>query len=136
MSLPAIPPINELQAKLYTLLSTELSPVPVYDYVPENVPTDYVTLGEAFATPDNDHSVFRWQIVETFHVWSRTRGWKSALETATLISETLDHKRSQIDIPGYHCVSIRLEQILTLRDPDPEIRHVPVQFRITMEQEA
>lgn len=136
MSLPGIPPLNEVQKKLYDLLSTALSPVPVYDYVPEAAPTDYATVGEAFATPDNDHSVFRWQIVETIHVWSRTRGWKRPLDIAQDIAAALDHKRSQFDIPGFHCTSIRLEQVLTLHDPDPEIRHVPVQFRITMEQET
>lgn len=136
MSPAAMIPLNELQAKLYSLLSTGLAPTPVYDYVPESAPVDYVTLGESFSTPDNDHSVFRWQIVHTLHVWSRSRGWKRPQQIATDISEALDHQRSQLDFPGYHCVSIRLEQVLTLRDPDPEIRHVPVQFRITMEQEA
>lgn len=136
MSPTAMIPMNELQALLYGLLSTALDPTPVYDYVPESAPTDYVTLGEAFATPDNDHYAFRWQILHTFHVWSRSRGWKVPLGTATDIVATLDHKRDIILIPGWHCVSIRFEQVLTLRDPDPEIRHVPVQFRITMEQEA
>jgi hypothetical protein len=129
-------PLDDLQAKLYTRLDAALT-ASVYDNVPENASYPYVTIGEAIATPDNAHDRFGWDILETVHVWTRARGYKSGLAIANTIIATLDHKRSIIDLGDpWHCVSIRFEQLLTLRDPDPEIRHIPVQFRIGIEQEG
>lgn len=137
MSTPvAALPINDLQVALYEALDTELS-VGVYDNVPERTTKPYVTIGEVFGTPDNWHGGFGWNVVATIHVWTKSRGFKSAIDIANEIIALLDHQKSALTLPAtWSLVSIRFEQIQTLRDPDPEIRHVPVQFRLVIHQEV
>jgi hypothetical protein len=136
MSTPlAMPPINELQAQLFAALDGEIA-ADVYDNVPEDVAKPWVTIGESFAIPDNWHGGFGWDILTTIHVWTKSLGFKSALDIVNEISPILDHKRASLALPdSWYVVSIRFVQLSTLRDPDPEIRHVPVQFRIVIHQQ-
>ncbi|QKY79502.1 tail terminator [Streptomyces phage Lizz] len=138
MSTPtAAGPFNELLAGLYATLDTGLDSAGVYDDVPERITKPYVTMGEMFSIPDNWHGGFGWDILFTTHVWTKARGFKSAIDIANEIIALLDHKRLAIDLPdSWSVVSIRFVQLQTLRDPDPEIRHVPVQFRIVIHQEV
>jgi hypothetical protein len=132
----ALLPFNELQRALYEALNGNISAA-VYDEPPENINKPYVTIGEATGIPDNWHGGFGWDILTTLHVWTKSKGFKSALVVAHEIVELLDHQIGSLDISGsWYVVSIRLEQVQTLRDPDPEIRHVPVQFRIVIHQEV
>jgi len=136
MSAPsAMPPINELQKQLFLALNGEIS-AGVYDNVPENTSKPWVTIGEFFAIPDNWHGGFGWDILTTIHVWTKSLGFKSALDIVNEIAPILDHKRTSLALPNsWYVVSIRFVQLSTLRDPDPEIRHVPVQFRIVIHQQ-
>jgi len=136
MSATAEAPFNDLQAALYTALNGVIS-AGVYDDVPERITKPYVTIGEVFGTPDNWHGGFGWDILATIHVWTKSRGFKSALDVANEIIAALDHKRTALTLPAtWSIVSIRFVQLQTLRDPDPEIRHVPVQFRLVIHQEV
>lgn len=132
----ALLPFNDLQRELYEALNGEIS-ADVYDNVPEQVSKPWVTIGEATGVPDNWHGGFGWDILASVHVWTKSLGFKSALDIAAEIVAILDHQPGAIDMPSsWYVVSIRLVQIQTMRDPDPEIRHVPVQFRIVIHQEA
>lgn len=132
----ALLPFNELQKQLYTALSGNISAA-VYDNVPENVSKPWVTIGEATGVPDNWHGAFGWDVSATVHVWTKSRGYKSGLDIAAEIIAILDHKIESLAMPAsWSVVSIRFQQLQTMRDPDPEIRHVPVQFRIVIHQEA
>lgn len=137
MSTPvAAGPFNELLAGLYATLNGNIS-AGVYDDVPEGTAKPYVTMGEMFSVPDNWHGGFGWDILSTIHVWTKARGYKSAIDIANEIVALLDHQVLAIDLPAsWYIVSIRFVQLQTLRDPDPEIRHVPVQFRIVIHQEV
>lgn len=136
MSTTAETPFNDLQVALYTALNGNIS-AGVYDDVPERITKPYVTIGEVFGTPDNWHGGFGWDIAATIHVWTKSRGFKSALDVANEIIAALDHKRTALTLPAtWSIVSIRFVQLQTLRDPDPEIRHVPVQFRLVIHQEV
>lgn len=137
MSTPtALGPFNELLAGLYATLNGNIS-AGVYDDVPEAIAKPYVTMGEMFSIPDNWHGGFGWDILSTLHVWTKARGFKSAIDIANEIVALLDHKLPAIVLPdSWYIVSIRFVQLSTLRDPDPEIRHVPVQFRIVIHQEV
>lgn len=136
MSTSAVSPFNEVQKQLYVALSGDIS-ASVYDNVPENTSKPWVTIGEAFGIPDNWHGGFGWDILATVHVWTKSLGFKSALDIAAEIISILDHKRSSLAMPAsWSVVSIRFVSLSTLRDPDPEIRHVPVQFRIVIHQEV
>ena len=137
MSTPtALLPFNELQKALYDALNGSISAT-VRDEVPENVNKPYVVIGEATGIPDNWHGGFGWDILTTLHVWTKSQGFKSGLTVAQEIVSILDHQIGALSISGsWYVVSIRLAQIQTLRDPDPELRHVPVQFRIVIHQEV
>src|SRR5690348_5060113 len=137
MSTPvAAGPFNELLVGLYATLNGNIS-ASVYDDVPEHVSKPWVTVGEMISTPDNWHGGFGWSIGSTIHVWTMARGFKTAIDIANEIIVLLDHQVLAIDLPNsWYIVSVRFEQLSTLRDPDPEIRHVPVQFRIVIHQEV
>lgn len=137
MSTPtSLPPFNELQKSLYEAMNGTIS-APVYDNVPEQVSKPWVTIGAVTGVPDNWHGGFGWDILANIDVWTKSLGFKPAVAIAQEIVTLLDHQLDvlPIDAPWY-IVSIRLVQIQTMRDPDPEIRHVPVQFRIVIHQEA
>ncbi|MEV7584389.1 DUF3168 domain-containing protein [Streptomyces erythrochromogenes] len=107
----------------------------VYDYVPEDVVFDYVTIGEATEIPDNRHGGFGRQTTITLHVWTRYRGHSRGHRITARIVELLDHQ--PLTIAGLHHVSTRFEFAQTLTDPEPpgDIRHTPMRFRIETEQE-
>lgn len=137
MSTPtAAPPFNELQKQLFVALDGDIS-ASVYDNVPEAVSKPWVTIGEVFGIPDNWHGGFGWDILATIHVWTKSLGFKPALDIVNEIIPILDHKRASLALPdSWSVVSIRFVSLSTMRDPDPEIRHVPVQFRIVIHQEV
>jgi hypothetical protein len=136
MSTPtAAPPFNELQKQLFLALDGDIS-ASVYDNVPEDASRPWVTIGEVFGVPDNWHGGFGWDILTTIHVWTQSLGFKPALDIVNEIIPILDHKRASLVLPdSWYVVSIRFVQLSTMRDPDPEIRHVPVQFRIVIHQQ-
>ncbi|WKV74723.1 DUF3168 domain-containing protein [Streptomyces sp. PCS3-D2] len=137
MTAPAA--LGPVQQAAYTLLTadTELMALitGVYDYVPEDVVFDYVTIGEATEIPDNRHGGFGRQTTLTLHVWTRYRGHARGQRIAARIVALLDHQ--PLTITGLHHVSTRFEFSQTLTDPEPpgDIRHIPMRFRITTEQE-
>jgi len=132
----ANPPFNELQKQLYVALNGNIT-AGVYDNVPEDQTKPWATVGEIIALPDNQHDSFGWDVLATIHVWTKSLGFKPALDVAYEIIPILDHKRSAIALPDpWSITGIRFVQLSTLRDPDPEIRHVPVQFRILINQEV
>ena len=104
----------------------------VYDHVDEGSPYPYVTVGEAIETPDNTHSGFGHQSTITLHIWTYTRGHKQGLEILEAVKRVLDHQ--PLAVTDRHTVSVRFEFAQTLRDPNPEIRHIPVRFRVTTQE--
>lgn len=104
----------------------------VYDDVPENAAHPYVQTGEAIETPRNTVAELGSEVVVTWHVWAKARGFKSGLEIANRLRVLFDHQ--PLVVAGHTVISVRHEMTETLRDPDPEIRHLPVRFRITTEQ--
>jgi hypothetical protein len=107
----------------------------VFDDVPEDRPYDYVVVGEVTTAPDNHHGGFGRSVVATLHVWTRSRGFASALAVEDRVVQLLDHQ--PLPIPGHDTVSVRFEFSQTLVDPEPpgDIRHIPIRFRISTEQE-
>jgi hypothetical protein len=108
----------------------------VFDKIPEDELRPYVVIGEAIETPDNNHGQFGRQSVETFHIWSDHAGFSEGLRIKNSIIELFDHQ--PLDVEGQHVVSVRYEFSQTLRevfyDPEPNIRHIILRFRVTTEQ--
>lgn len=111
----------------------------VYDsWAPEDAPDRYVTVSDLIETPYNTHGAWGADVVATLHVWTRgVRSWTPGLGIAARIKTLLDHQPLPlVDAPGLVVTAVRHEQTLTLGDPDPEVRHLPVRIRITIEQET
>lgn len=104
----------------------------VFDEVPEDAEFPYVVIGEATSTPRNTLTGHGRETVVTLHVWSRYQGFTEALEIADRITGLLDHQ--PLEVPGHTHIATRFEFSETLRDSDPRIRHVPLQFRVVTEQ--
>jgi hypothetical protein len=106
----------------------------VFDHVPEDQAYDYVTLGEIIETADNRHDGYGRSILAIVHVWSKARGYGPGQAIKNRIVELFDHQA--LDVDGQHVVAVRFEQARTLTDPkEPgDIRHIPIRFRIDVEQ--
>ena len=104
----------------------------VYDHVPETAGFPYITVGEATETSDNTHNTFGHQTTVTLHIWTRQRGHKQGLELLQSVKAALD--RQPLTVDGRHTVLIRHEFTQTLRDPDPEVRHIPARFRVITQE--
>jgi hypothetical protein len=130
--------LGTIQAAVYAVLGgdAELTGLVtgVYDTVPEGTAMPYVVLGEATEIPDNRLDGLGRQTTQTLHVWSRYRGFAEANRIAGRLVALLDHQ--PLPVVGVHHVMTLFEFSQTLRDPDPQIRHVPVRFRIYTEQEG
>lgn len=145
MSLPSTSPINALQKIVVTRLRADATLVTlladrqaVYDQPPEGDVKPYVRVGDFLSTPDNDHGGFGRNVVMTLHIWTLKRGNKAGQDIANRIVELLDHQTEVLDdllrAEGHKLVSIRAEFDQALTDPDPEIRHHVVRFRVATAQ--
>jgi hypothetical protein len=136
-------PLNPLQkainaklrgdSALVALLGGKLA---VYDQPPEGVAYPYVRIGDHLSTPDNDLTSFGREVTETIHVWTKVRGNSTGQDIAARIVELLDHQPAGLSVLGHRVVSIRCEFDQALTDPDPEIRHHVLRFRIVTAQQA
>ncbi len=132
-------PLEPLQVALYQWLRDDkmLSGLVtgIFDRTaPEGQEYDYVTIGELLSTEDNDLSNFGREVTVTFHVWTKAHGNRPGFRIAARLIELLDHREREIDVDGHRIVSIRHEFDQALTDPDPEIRHHVVRFRIITTQ--
>ena len=138
-------PLNALQKAMVTRLKADATLTAllgaadrIVDQPREGMPYPYVRVGDALSTPDNTHTSFGREVVETLHVWTKERGTLTGQDIAGRIVELLDHKWRELSAllaaDGHKCVSIRAEFDQALTDPDPEIRHHVLRFRLQTEQ--
>lgn len=140
-------PINPLQKAIFTRLTGDATlagllgtGTRIVDQPQEGQPFPYVRIGEHLSIPDNDHGTFGRNITETIHIWTRKRGNATGQAIAGRIVELLDHQPAAISAllaaDGHKCVSIRAEFDQALTDPDPEIRHHVLRFRVITAQQS
>lgn len=98
----------------------------VYDEVPEGTPKPYISIGDAVETPDNELAAFGSRVAHSLHVWSAYGGYAESLGIVARLMRLLDHQ--PLTVPGRGVVAVRHEQTVTMRDPDPDVRHVVVRF--------
>lgn len=96
------------------------------DHVAEARPYPFVVIGDAVETPGNTHDNFGSRVAHTLHVWSEAKGFAQALTITGHLMRLLDHQ--QIPVTGRQLVAVRHEQTVTMRDPDPDVRHIAVRF--------
>lgn len=136
-------PLNPLQKALVAKLKADATLVAllgnvdrVVDQPREGMPFPYVRVGDHLSIPDNDLTSFGRNITETLHIWTRVRGNATGQDIAARINALLDHQVSGLTVPGHRVVSIRNEFDQALTDPDPEIRHHVLRFRVITSQQA
>lgn len=136
-------PLNALQRAIVQLLVADSTLTTlltaagrVLDQVEEVTPFPYVRLGDHLSVPDNDHGGYGRQVTETLHIWTKARGNITGQTIANRIIELLDHQHAALSaqLSGHRVVSIRGDFDQALTDPDPEIRHHVLRFRITTTQ--
>lgn len=131
-----VDPLQELTRAVYARLTGILT-VPVLDYVPEDTPYPYVTIGETQMVTDDTHNTYGTECLMTLHVWTRSEGWSQARGIAAQMRAALDNQHTNIETSAPHrVVSIRMDQTWSMRDPDPSIRHMPIRYRVLIESNA
>ncbi|MFJ9027564.1 DUF3168 domain-containing protein [Streptomyces sp. NPDC102274] len=105
----------------------------VFDNVPETQARPYVTYGTATEAADDAHNQRGLTSNMTLHVWSEHLGFKEAAGILAALDQVLD--RRPLTVAGFRDVSIAHQQHQQLRDPDPEIRHIAVTYRVWLTKE-
>lgn len=110
----------------------------VVDQPPEGQAKPYIRVGDQLSIPDHDHTSAGREVTVTLHVWTKERSSKPGQTIADRVTELLDHKVAEFSAAltplGHKCISIRQEFDQALEDPDPEIRHHVLRFRIQTQQ--
>jgi len=131
------PPAWPLQVAIRGVLIADLDLMSlitgVYDHVPPAAVHPYVVVGDCVDRPDDAHDRRGWDSMATLHIWSRYRGTGQALQILGHLDRLL-HRRPLV-VPGYTDISIAHDWHQTMRDPDPEVRHVPVRYRVWLAEE-
>lgn len=130
-------PTLPIQTAVYTLLAADATLTTtlgagVYDEVPETASYPYVVVGEAYETPDNAHDRYGRRTSITLHVWSDHDGFSQAATIGSRVVELLDH--TPLTVSGWAHIVTRFEFSQTLRDPDPNLRHMPIRFVVVTEE--
>ncbi|MFC7846125.1 DUF3168 domain-containing protein [Streptomyces sp. NPDC057382] len=100
----------------------------VYDDVPEQAAHPYVSLGSITENVDDAHNQRGLEASVVLHVWSKYRGYKQAADILVELDTALD--RRPLTVAGFRDVSIAHQQHTEVRDPDPDIRHINVSYRV------
>lgn len=106
----------------------------VFDEVPENQTFPYVSIGSITEVQSDSHSQRGLAVDVVLHVWSTYRGNKQAADIVAALDTVLD--RQPLTVAGYRDVSIAHARHQSLRDPDPQIRHINVAYRVWLTKEA
>lgn len=126
-----------LQVAMFTRLSgdTELTAMAgVFDEVPEPAPYPHVAFGTFVETPMDSHDQQGLRVDATLHIWSKYRGYAECAEILGHLDRLLD--RQPLTVEGFTKVSVARDWHQFLRDPDPDIRHCPVRFRVWLAKES
>ncbi|WP_223772947.1 DUF3168 domain-containing protein [Streptomyces sp. 135] len=102
----------------------------LYDEVPEPAAFPYVSFGSITETRDDAHDHQGLDVVVTLDIWSKAPGFGQAYDVFAALDAALD--RVPLAVAGFTDVSIRHEQHEAMRDPDPDVRHISAQYRVTL----
>lgn len=105
----------------------------VYDEVPETARYPHVVIREITETPLDSHDRQGLRADVHLSIWSRYRGFTECAEVLELVDGLLD--RVPLVVPGWADVSIAHDFHAFLRDPNPDLRHCPIRYRVWLSQE-
>lgn len=102
----------------------------VFDEVPEPATFPYVSIGSITEAHDDAHDRQGLDVMVTLHVWSTASGFGEAYDVFAALDAALD--RVPLVVNGFTDVSIRNEDHQAVKDPDPDVRHISAQYRVTL----
>lgn len=103
-------PANALQAGIYTRLTAQLTPTPVYDHVPQNSTYPYVVIGEDTAVDWSTKNANGWETTLTIHVWDRPKAGRKSVKTLqSNIYDALHRQESNVTVTGFQLVTLQCE---------------------------
>ncbi|WP_417180951.1 tail completion protein gp17 [Streptomyces scabiei] len=79
-------------------------------------------------TVDDAHNQRGLEAQVELHIWSRYAGYKEAADILAALDAVLD--RQPLTVTGFRDISVAHQQHTELRDPDPDIRHINVSYRV------
>lgn len=135
-----IDPSLALQTAIFAALETSNLPgVPsdrIYDSVPQNSATPYVSLGDCQVLPDKSGCIDGAECYPIIDVWSTYGGYKESKEIAAVIVAKLDDKPDALTVAGFDVIVFELDTYQPLRDPDGITRRVSLTFRALLTPSA
>ncbi|MGW1221463.1 DUF3168 domain-containing protein [Streptomyces californicus] len=105
----------------------------LFDEVPEAATHPYVSFGSATEVVDDAHNQRGLAVNLVLHIWSKYRGAKEAAAILAALDAVLD--RQPLTVAGFRDVSVSHRQHQHVRDPDPDIRHINVAYRVWLTKE-
>ncbi|MER8262736.1 DUF3168 domain-containing protein [Streptomyces griseus] len=105
----------------------------LFDEVPEKAAHPYVSFGSGTEVVDDAHNQRGLAVNLVLHIWSKYRGVKEAAAILAALDTVLD--RQPLLVAGFRDVSIAHQQHQHVRDPDPDIRHINVAYRVWLTKE-
>ena len=126
-----------LQKALYALLTEMLAPVPVYDDVPPDTPTTYVTIGDVVSADDGDKTAQGQEHVAAIFVWSKgdTRGREAVKTVLASIYDALHEQEAALAIEGHTTVMVICEASDSVRTADPALWSGIARYRVLTESQ-
>jgi hypothetical protein len=129
--------LRPLQTAIYSKLVGQSSLMAivsgVWDEVPEPAVFPYVSFGSISEFPDDQHDAQGLNALVTVHIWSKAPGNGEMYDVFAQVDAALD--RTQMTVSGFRDVFIKQAQHSVVPDPDPDIRHINVQYRVHMTKE-
>jgi hypothetical protein len=136
-------PSLEVQIAIVTLLHADAAVRAIvdrriFDTVPRDPSTGqvsakfpHVTLGEGQVIPDRGDCLEGAELFLSLHAWSRAVGYPEVKRLAKAVTAALDDV--ELTIEGFRIVSILLDDIQYLRDPDGITSHAAMTFHALTE---
>lgn len=122
---------DALQAAVWARLTAALSPVPVYDDVPEGNPFPYVVIGETDVQDWGSKTGDGSEQTLTLTAYSRERGRNGVRLLARQIYQSLHE--ADFAVSGQQLVLIRFEQADYAREADGQTYSVRLRYRALLD---
>jgi hypothetical protein len=111
---------NEIQKTVYSRLTSQLTPVPIYDFVPQDSAYPFVVIGrvssEQWGTTTKDGQQFTVQI----HAFDKAAGKKSVQTILQNIYAALHQQESNLIMTGFTAITCNCAMSEAFQDPSPE----------------
>lgn len=103
----------------------------VYDRVPREAATPYVSFGPSQTLEDDAECIEGFEVIQQLDVWSTEPGYRQAKEVAGVVRKALHYADLALD--GFAWVEITVRNIQYLRDPDGLTGHAVIDVRALLE---